>query len=67
MFITLVVYLLHDTKQNFTADVVKDLLEMDRLYCNSDSRHPIEWSTTELGWLSLVRPIQIFAPLVTFI
>lgn len=38
---------------------------MDRLYCSQEST--IVWNKNELAWLSLVRPVQIFAPLVTFV
>jgi len=53
MIILLCVYLVKDTKQDFTSDVALDLLEIDRLFNLNDN-----------NWQSLVRPISLFAPIV---
>jgi hypothetical protein len=61
MFLVLIVYMLTGSQKDFTPEVVKDLLEMDRIY----GLH--EMKVSEQDWLSLVRPIQIFSPLITFV
>ena len=55
----LVVYLLNETKHDFIADVVKESLEMERLFCRAPAEGKLasDLIGNEHTWISLVRPV----------